>query len=231
MADGQLGLPFPFSPTLTAVDFMVHPSNALAFEFLGATPSWPYGRLALWGAHGCGKSHLLHIWASEHGAEIVTGAELREPFWPEGPLAVDDIDLVPSEPALLHLLNAAAEAKRPVLLTASRPPARLAIRLPDLASRLRSVTVVEIAAPDDDFLATLLARLLSDRQLTVKADVQSWLLTRLPRAPAALREAVARLDQATLAAKSPVTRPLATEVLAEFLLPEPLPRTVKETSP
>ena len=63
-------------------------------------------------------------------------------------------------------------------------------------------------------LAALLARLLADRQLRVAPDVQAWLLARLPRTPAALGEAVARLDQAGLAARLPITRALARTTLA-----------------
>ncbi len=226
MPDEQLALQFPYSPGLTAVDFLSHPGNALAIDFLAATQTWPGGRLAIWGGQGTGKSHLLHIWAAEHGAEIVPGAALREPFWPESAVAVDDAENVPSEPALLHLLNAAAESARPVLLASTIPPGRFRTRLPDLASRLRAITAVEIGPADDAFLATLFARLLADRQLTVRPDVQSWLLTRLPRNPAALREAVARLDYATLAAKSSVTKPLAMAALADFLAPGTAQETI-----
>ena len=219
MGKGQLALRFPYTPALTGVDFLSHPGNARALEFLGAGASWPGGRLSLWGGPGTGKSHLLHIWAAEHGAELLPAAELREPFWPQRPVAIDDLDHAASEPALLHLLNAAAEAGQPVLLASRNPPGRLPTLLPDLASRLRAITAVEIGPADDAFLATLLQRLLADRQLSVKADIQSWLLTQLPRTPAALREAVARLDEAQLAAQLSVTRPLAMSALAELLAP------------
>ena len=76
-------------------------------------------------------------------AAILPGHVLR--FHPiAGPLAIDDADTAP-ELALLHLLNAAAEAGFPVLLTGRSPPARWHIALPDLASRLRAATAVEIA--------------------------------------------------------------------------------------
>ena len=227
-ADGQLALRFPYRPALTAVDVLVHPGNALAMDFLAATATWPERRLSIWGGQGTGKTHLLHIWAAEQGAEIVSGASLTEPFWPESAVALDDADMAPAEEVLLHLLNAAAEAARPVLLTSSRPLARLRTRLPDLASRLRAIAAAGIEPGDDAFLAALFARLLADRQLSVKLDVQRWLLARLPRAPAALREAVARLDEETLAAKSPVTRPLAAAALADLFTSVD---RVKETSP
>lgn len=216
MADGQLPLEFPHTPLLTEAGFLPRPGMRLALEFLGSTEAWPDHRLALWGGRGAGKTHLLHIWARERGATIIAGPSLQEPFWPESAVAVDDADQVPSEEAMLHVLNAAAEGGRPVLLTTSRPPGRLPIDLPDLASRLRATTAVEIGPADEDFLAALLTRLLADRQLLVGPALQAWILTRLPRSPAAVGDAVARLDHAALAAKSGVTRALAAHALADL---------------
>ncbi len=159
---------------------------------------------------------MLHLWAGPRGAALLTGSALHGlPTLPaSGGIALDDADAPAEETALLHLLNAAREAGLPVLLAARTPPARWPVRLPDLASRLRAVTAVEIMPPEESLLRALLLRLLSDRQLAVTASLQEWLLLRLPRSPAALREAVARLDQAALAAGGAVTRPIAAAVLA-----------------
>ena len=112
------------------------------------------------------------------------------PELPAAGVALDDADAVADERALLHLLNAAGEAGVPVLLAARLPPSRWSARLPDLASRLRAITAVEIGPPEDTLLRTLLARLLADRQLRLPESVQEWLLRRLPRSAAALRDAV-----------------------------------------
>jgi chromosomal replication initiation ATPase DnaA len=117
----------------------------------------------------------------------------------------------------------------PLLLAARTPPSRWAIRLPDLASRLRAVTAVEIRPPEDELLRALLARLLADRQLRPEEPVLDWLLARLPRSAAALREAVALLDEAALAARRDITVPLAREVLADMSLDDPLAE--RPTSP
>jgi chromosomal replication initiation ATPase DnaA len=135
---------------------------------------------------------------------------------PEAAIAVDDADQVPEETALLHLLNAAGEAGKPVLLTAQAPPARQQQKLPDLASRLRASLTVEISPPDDAMLSALLFRLAASRQLILNAQVSQFLLTQLPRTPAALREAVARLDRAALASGGKITRGLAGQVLGEW---------------
>jgi len=210
----QLALPFVHAPGLTAADFLPGPGAGAALAWLARPAGWPAGRLVLWGEAGAGKTHLLHVWAGQHRATLLPAAT---PHWPRGPVAVDDADLATDEHALLHLLNAAAESCHPVLLAARTPPARWPTRLPDLASRLRATAAVELRPADDAFLRTLLARLLSDRQLVVADPVQDWLLTRLPRTPAAMREAAARLDRAALAAGAPVTRTLAAAALADLI--------------
>ena len=211
----QLALPFRHAPHFAAEDVLRGPSNSEALAWLGRTPAWPFGRLALWGGAGRGKTHLLHLWAGRAGAEMQQGPLLRGTASADrlaaGALAVDDADAA-DEAALLHALNAAAEQGRPVLLAGREAPARWRVRLPDLASRLCATAAVELRAPDDAMLRALLARLLSDRQLLVPDAVQDALLARLPRTAGAVREAVCRLDRTALAAGGPVTRALALQV-------------------
>jgi chromosomal replication initiation ATPase DnaA len=212
----QFPLPFPHQPAYAAADFLAAPSNQAALTWLDRADEWPDRRLAVWGEPGCGKTHLLRLWAGRRGATLLAGPDLRGlPEQPgAGGAAIDDADAIAEEPALLHLLNAAREARLPVLLAARTAPACWPASLPDLTSRLRAITAVEILPPEDSLLRSLLLRLLSDRQLAVGPGLQSWLLLRLPRSPAALREAVARLDQAALAAGGAVTRTIALAVLA-----------------
>ncbi len=213
----QLALPFSHTAQYDTADFLADASNAEALAWLARTADWPGGRLAVWGDEGRGKTHLLHAWAEREGAALLPGAALRglAPLPRSGGVAVDDADIAAEEP-LLHLLNAAAEARLPVLLAGRAAPARWPTELRDLSSRLRAIVAVELHIPGDDMLRTLLARLLSDRQLSVPGPLQDWLLLRLPRDPAALREAAARLDRAALAQGGRVTRPVAATVLVDF---------------
>jgi chromosomal replication initiation ATPase DnaA len=217
-AASQLTLPIFPGPRFAEGDLREAPSNAEACTWLRRTPDWPEHRLMLWGEAGRGKTHLLHIWAKRTGAELRTGAGLAGlPEPPASGIALDDADAVADEAALLHLLNAAGEAGLPVLLAARAPPSRWPIRLPDLASRLRAITAVEIGPPEDTLLRALLARLLAERQLRPPETVQEWLIRRLPRTPAVLAEAVARLDAAALDRHRNITAPFAAEVLADLL--------------
>lgn len=231
----QLALPFAHRPSFERADLLPTAGNAVALAWLAPDThrAWPGRRLALSGAAGSGKTHLLHVWAAEHDALLLPGTALDahhpplDILGPRRAVALDDADDVPDQRTLLHLLNAAGERDLPLLMTAREPPSRwLAARfdrpLPDLDSRLRATHAVPIATPDLPTLRLLLDRLLVERQLAVPASVLDWLLFRLPREPAAIRDAARRLDEAALASGRPVSRALAAAVLSELPTdPEP----------
>ena len=221
----QLPLPFPVLATHAEDDFIAAPSNRDALAWLARPADWPLGRLILYGPAGCGKTHLLHLWCARFGAHALAAASLRGlPALPDsGAIAVDDADLA-EETALFHLINAATEAGRPLLLTARQAPARWPTGLADLASRLRASPAVGIGPAEEALLAPLLARLLADRQLDVPASLQSWLLARLPRDAASLGEAVARLDRAAMASGRGITRALAASIVAAMTADAPTDR-------
>lgn len=228
LATRQLALPFAHRPRFARADFIAAPSNAAALAWLerGGGAQWPDQRLALWGEAGCGKTHLLQVWARDHDALLLPGTALRgltlfagrEAEGGMAPaFAIDDADMATDERALLHLLNAAREQGLPVLLAGRAPPSRWPVLLPDLASRLRATAAVALRRPEEALLRILLLRLLAERQLAVAQPVVEWLLLRLPRQADAMREAAWRLDQAALASGTAVTRALAASVLDELL--------------
>ncbi len=219
VTDGrQLAFEFPHRDRYDPHAFLQGPSNAEAIAWLDNGAAWPNLRLAIHGGQGAGKTHLLHRFAARHVATLMPAADIRglPHLPPRGAIAIDDADAAPDPEALLHLLNASAEARRPILLAGAAPPARWRPTLPDLDSRLRAITAVGIRPPDEEMLKALLARLIAERQLRVDEAVQCYLLARLPRSYAALREAAARLDRASLAAGKRVDRALAAETLRKL---------------
>jgi chromosomal replication initiation ATPase DnaA len=226
----QLPLLIPHSPDYAAAGFIAAASNEAARTWLGRTEVWPDHRLALWGAAARGKTHLSRNWAARTGAEVVEGPALSgfpdvtSPFG----VAVDDADRADG-PALLHLLNTARELERPVLLAGQAPPARWPVTPRDLASRLRAITAVEIEAPDDALLRQLLLRWLGERRLVADAALHDRLLLRLPRDPAVVLAAVARLNEDALTSRRrTVTPAMVRAALAEVAGSE---RLVTEAAP
>ncbi len=213
---GQLPLPFSHSPEFAAADFIEAPSNADALAWLDRSETWPDRRLVVWGEPGCGKTHLLHLWAARTGAVWRDGLSLSSLPEAAAALVIDNADAALDEAVLLHTLNRAAVDGCTVLLSGRAAPGRWPIQLRDLASRIRAITAVGIAPPEDSLLRILLARLLADRQLSVPPQLQDWLVLRLPRTQAAVRQAVERLDRAQLSTGRSVTKALATAILAEI---------------
>jgi chromosomal replication initiation ATPase DnaA len=211
---GQLRLPFEDTLRYEAADFVAAESNEAAMSWLGRD-DWPDRRLAIWGPEGCGKTHLLHVWAGRRQASILDGRALAGmPDLPmAGGVAVDDADRIADEEALLHLLNTARDRGLFVLLGARPAPARWAVSLPDLSSRLRAVNAVEIAAPDDGLLEALVIRAMAQRQLEVPANLAPYMVRHWTRSAAGILEAVRRLDEASLAQGRAITRRFAAEVL------------------
>ena len=213
---GQLAIPFGHRPALGAEDFLIAPGNADAVAWLDRWPDWPGHALALHGPAGCGKSHLAQVWLARSGGTLVAAAALGpgdvERLAP-GATVIEDVEDGVDETALFHLFNHAREEGGYLLLTGRQAPARWAIGLPDLASRLAAITAVSLGRPDDALIGAVLVKLFEDRQLRVPEDVIAWLVARMERSFAAIGRVVEALDSLSLAERRNITVPLARRAL------------------
>jgi len=198
-------------------DFLQGPSNAAALALIESWPDWPDRIMALVGPEGSGKTHLASVWAEAAGARVLSANLLAHGAVPAalatGALVLED--LTPEnldEAGLFHLLNLAREERAFVLITARRAPASFAVTIRDLASRLRAIPVVILAAPDDVLLRSLIVKLAADRQIAVDEALVNYLATRIERSFAAARAAVKKLDEEAMRQHRPVTRALAAEL-------------------
>ncbi len=216
----QLPLDLPLEPRFGREDFLPAPSNEAALAMVERWPDWPDRILTLIGPPGCGKSHLLSIFAERCAAlcidpDKLPALESLVAASPEG-IAIDDIDRVEDETALFHLLNFAWEHRIYVLMSARRRPTAAEVSLPDLLSRLRRAPMVEIGVPDDDLMCAVLGKLFRDRQLLIEPPALAYVALRLERSLDAARAFVAALDREALAQRRPVTRALAAQVMEAF---------------
>jgi chromosomal replication initiation ATPase DnaA len=209
----QIPFDLPHRSAFGREDFLVSPSNETAVAWLDRWPDWPNSGLVLHGPRGSGKTHLVHVWRAMSGAAIVDATDVGTADPGEPAVAIEDLDRLADEVALFHLLNRMRERGGHVMLTASAAPAHLAIKLPDLRSRLQALPAVAIGAPDDALLAAVYVKLFSDRQLKVSADVIGYLVTHVERSMEAAGEAVAAIDRAALERHRAITVALIRTVL------------------
>lgn len=196
--------------------FINAPSNASARKWLAQT-GWPERRLLLWGPAATGKTHLLHDWARRRDgkivpAELIASARVEaSQFW-----AIDQLEQGFDPVALLHFINAAREGGRILLFASRTPPSSLPSFLPDLTSRLRAITAIEVRSAEDDLRVKLVIQLLAMRQICIAQDVATWLVQRLPRTNAALIASIEQLDKISLESQRALTRAFIAESLPDL---------------
>jgi DnaA regulatory inactivator Hda len=214
----QLTLALGHRTALGADDFLVGESSREAVAWIDRWPDWPVAGLVIAGPAASGKTHLAEVWRRRSGARAIAARTLGRADVAElaraHAVVVDDADRSAAEGdlderALLHLFNLAREQGGYLLLTGRSPPARWALALPDLRSRLATLPVATLAPPDDAVLAAVIVKLFADRQLRVEPEVVAYMVNRLDRSFAAAAAAVDVLDRAALAQRRPITIPLA----------------------
>lgn len=229
MAD-QLPLEISLRPA-ARLDSYVPGSNAEVLHAVTAAAEG-YGErfLFLHGPQGAGKTHLLAGACNQAAAsarscvylplgelcalsaEVLQGLETRDL------VCLDDVEHAADpawERALFNLYNALRDRGGRLLATAAVPPAALPLSLPDLRSRLAWGLTLTLHPLADDALAEALRAAALARGLALGAEVADYLLRRFPRNLPALLEVLEQLDQASLAARRPLTLPFVRSVLVE----------------
>lgn len=213
MTGRQLPFDLPGRNAMGAADFVTSASNEAALGLIEAWPNWPGPALAVHGPAGCGKTHLGHVWQERAGtsALFLTAPNILPELPAKPHLILDEPSL--DETDFFHLLNRVKNDGGFLLVLSREAPARWNVQLPDLASRLKALPAVEVAAPDDALLGAVLVKHFTDRQIHVAPEVVDYLLRHIERSFAAAAETAERLDHAALAEGRAITIPLVRRVL------------------
>jgi chromosomal replication initiation ATPase DnaA len=193
-APRQLPLDLGHEPGYSRDDLIVTASNMAAVDIVDRWPGWISPVVILAGPTGSGKTHLAAVWKAESEATAIG----------DGPI---------DEAGLFHLINSVRQSGSSLLMTSRRWPGTWPVQLPDLASRLKAATTVEIGEPDDMLLSGVMYKLFADRQIAVDPNVISFLVSHIERSLSTASRVVERLDRAALEKKSKITRALAASVV------------------
>ncbi len=188
--------------------------NEQAVKWLRRPQAWPSNIIALIGPAGTGKSHLLHAFAKESGGQILAlDNPLRVSECRRQIICVDDAQKW-SEEALFILINMALNGDvKSLLLTDRQDPSRWEIRLPDLRSRLKNLTIAPLAPPDETLLEPIVRKIFSDYGREIDKSVVDYILIHCPRNLSILSENIARIEHYARAEKQDVTKRFAAKIL------------------
>jgi chromosomal replication initiation ATPase DnaA len=214
---GQFVLDLAQLPALGAEDFLVSKSNQAAADIIDRWPDWPHSSVVVVAPPRSGKTHLANVWRLKSGAARLEAKALQEGdiATAKGAMLVEDLHAgIGDERILFHLLNLVREQKLSMLLTSRVPPGELAVRLPDLRSRLRALPLVTISFHDTALLKAVLVKHFADRQLAVEPHVVNYIALHMEQSMEAAALVAAEIDREAMASHRKATRALAAEVLA-----------------
>lgn len=218
MTAEQFTFDLPLEQRFDRDSLLVGQANAAAVALLDTWPQWssPYALLA--GPTGSGKSHIAHAWKARADALVLSANAIDIDLLQSGRhVLIDDIGPgLFDETQLFHLMNWVNQNGKTLLMTSTSWPGAWQVQTPDLLSRLRAATTVEIYEPDDLMLRSIFIKLFTDRQLLVDAGVADYLVLRVERSLRSAIEVVDALDRLSLSRQSRITKRLAGEVLEAF---------------
>ncbi len=203
-------------------DFWVSSSNEEAVSLLDLWPQWSSHTLIILGEKASGKTHLLQVWKHEADALELSVDDLEEESITKvlaghKYVAIDNahnaIGDEAKEKTLLHIYNALKDKGGNMVLCFEKPVKDYDFIVPDLKSRLMSLSVAAITPPDEELMAVMLTKMFSDRQIFVPQEVVQFILPRVNRSFAAIRDLVEAVDYKAMVNKKSVTIPLVKELL------------------
>ena len=203
-------------------DFIISNSNKDALAWIDSWPAWPenVSGLNIFGARSSGKTHLANIWKSKANALSITSplldlVNLRKLLESHENVLIDNFDSSWKEEPILHLYNLMQEVGGTLVIVSEKPASQIDIKLRDLASRVSTMTTVELKPPDDKLIKGVMRKLFKDRQIEVPSEVVNYLTIRMERSFKEVSRMVDRLDKTSLSEKNAITLSLARRILLE----------------
>jgi len=217
----QLPLSIRMDDDLTLDNFMARAPLSVLMEEIAGLLRGEKNSLYFWGPPSTGKSHLLQALSQHFGSDAlylplrdivdIPPDAVLENHESVGFVAIDDVDSAigtPWEEALFHCFNQRRDLELLQIYAAAGAPATLTSMLPDLRSRLGSLTIYQFPRFDDAEIEALLAFRAARRGIALGPDVLNYLLARAPRSVPAIMALLEELDREGLARGRGITVPL-----------------------
>jgi DnaA-homolog protein len=230
MTPTQIPLGIGLRDSSVFANFLPGRNRPVVDTLLGLIAQQPPTCVWVHGAESVGKTHLLQALCARAGergdsAAYLPLAQARlmgfDILTGLGQLALvclDDAESVLGdsdwEHALFRLHQELDEQRGRLVVSATKPPAALSIKLRDLASRLNGGLVLTLQPLDDSEQVEVLKLRAQLRGFDLPDETAQFLIRRLPRDMATLCSFLDRLDKASLIAQRRLTVPFVRQVLA-----------------
>jgi len=177
-------------------NYVVGSANREMLRFLRLPMNWKTPITLIVGPIGTGKSHIGNAWANETGF-----------------LFLDDASQIDEE-ILFFQLNLILNGTGSRLLMADKNfPKKWLIKMPDLISRLKSITLVELTDHDDEVLEMIVRGIFEAKGRNVSQDLISYLLKHYERSVPAQVRIAEMLEKAAQSQKADLSKSFAMKFL------------------
>ena len=173
----QLLLDFDYEQNFRDDDFYVGKSNFYPFELINNWPNWEKNFLNISGEKFSGKTHLTNIFLKKFNgikfeSSLLNNENLKT-IKPHQNVVLENLNLDVSEELIYTLFNIIDQDNKFLIITSSTPIAEIDFMLEDLKSRTKNCLLAKIENPDDELMFALILKNLSDRFLSIRANINS----------------------------------------------------------
>jgi DnaA family protein len=227
----QLPLQFEFRANHSFNDYYPGGNLEIVQQLQNSSAGMGERQIIIWGEPGLGKSHLLQA-CCQQAQSLKRGSfyfALSPMYLPDPELLIglDKFDVVcfdniehlagnqTWEQAFFNFFNLHRDQGHTLILSATIPPSKMPIQLPDLKTRLNWGLTLKLQPLSDDDKITALVFKAEQMGFQITLQAGRFLLTHCNRDLASLWALLAQLDRASLAAKRKLTVPFLKQFLKD----------------
>lgn len=183
-------------------------------EFLFKPHKWLSNFLCIYGESGVGKSFLaqrfLHLYQGKEifAEDIQHLSKIEKMTAMYSVLLFEDFEKFcnkNNEIPFFNLYNTLQVSNCKLIITSAVPLHSISIKLPDLYSRLKSITALRINNPNDVTLQQLFIKIIADKQIFVSKEVVDYIFKRIQREMSAIITLTNKMERYILEYNKPIT--------------------------
>tara|TARA_B100000035_G_scaffold307275_1_gene310317 strand:- start:441 stop:1097 length:657 start_codon:yes stop_codon:yes gene_type:complete len=216
----QLTLKFPFAKKYYEQDFFVSSNNFSAFKLIDDWPNWPGKWLNIFGESGSGKTHLSNILKKRiNKTKFVDAKNIDNKIIAElndlDCLIIDGFKNNISETLFYSFLNQSKQLDNFILINSKDSIKHMSFKLKDLNSRISSFVSIGIELPTDDILKVIIAKSLSDKQISISPKLTDYIINNVERSYEKMFKFLKDLDELSLSTGKSININLIKKVLGQ----------------
>jgi chromosomal replication initiation ATPase DnaA len=152
--------------------------------------------MILKGESGCGKTHLLNIYAQKYQINFIPAEQINfenplKIFYENGFFIIDDFCQIADEEKLLQYINSATESRAFLILVFNE---NKIFELKDLQSRIKNIASCQINQASLDSLKQIFVNILARKQIDLSNQIINFIFANISPNQSSVNQIVKKID-------------------------------------